>query len=284
MATSSSARKVAKLASRGKGKKVRFSGGTTFPAVMTIVCVAMLGLVAYSKVSVPGEETGVPQPGDDWVAAYAFRVCDEEFALTGTPDEVVLDASTGDPVKLGAGELATDRDGIIHYHPLEGGATGRRAKLGVFLDTYNVKLSNTVLSVPQEQVGAGATAEWDIDKAVFVGTPCEGEEPVLKVRVWNDYTSGEFEDMVTDFRNIRIKKNGMVFVIAVVPADKDYEIPRPASACDLEGWGAIGSGDLCGSGPDTTSVDTSTPGSTTPGSTAVETTTVATTTAPTTTG
>lgn len=269
---------------------MRFSGGTTFPAVMTVVCVLMLGLVAYAKASLPGEETGAPQPGDNWVAAYAFRVCDEEFALTGTPDEVALDASTGDPDKLGAGEVATDRDGIIHYHPVEGGATGKRAKLGVFLNIYKVKLSDDKLTVPQEQVGAGATAEWDVDEAIFVGTPCEGKEPVIKVRVWNDYTSGEFEDMVTDFGNIRLKKNGMVFVIAVVPSDKDYEIPRPASACDLENYGAIGSGSLCGSGPDTTSVDTTeatgstVPGSTTPG-TDVATTVAATgSTAPTTTG
>ena len=206
MATSSSARKVAKLASRGKGKKVRFSSGTTFPAVITIVCLLMIGLVVYAKASVPGEETGHPQAGEEWVASYAFRVCDEEFTLTGTPAELTKDASTGNPDSLSAGDVASSSDGIIHYHPQTGGATGRRAKLGVFLDAYKVKLSNTKLSVPQEQVGAGATAQWDVDDGAFVGTPCEGEDAVIKVRVWNDYTSGEFEDKVTDFRNVRIKK------------------------------------------------------------------------------
>ena len=70
MAPSSSARKVAKLASRGKGKKVRFSSGTTFPAIVVGVCVAMVALVAYAKISVPGEETGAPQPTDNWSIAY----------------------------------------------------------------------------------------------------------------------------------------------------------------------------------------------------------------------
>jgi hypothetical protein len=41
--SSSSAKKVAKLAQRGKGKKVRFQGGTLFPAV--VLAVVILGLL-----------------------------------------------------------------------------------------------------------------------------------------------------------------------------------------------------------------------------------------------
>lgn len=285
MATSSSAKKVAKLASRGKGKKVRFSGGTTFPTVITVVCLLMLGLIVYAKASIPGEETGKPQPGDEWVASYAFRVCDEEFTLSGTPDELLKDASTGNPDTLASGEVLSDSDGIIHYHPQEGGATGRKAKLGVFLSAYGVKLNNSKLDVPEAQIGAGETHVWDVDEDPFVGTSCEGEDATIKVRVWDDYTSGSFQDFVTDFSDLRITRNGMVFVIAVVPTDQDFEIPRPASVCDLENFGAIGSGDLCGNTTDTTSVDTTNPtGSTTPttGSspetTAVDTTAAATTT------
>ena len=44
MATSNSAKKVARLASRGKGKKVRFQSGTTFPAVVAIVSALMVVL------------------------------------------------------------------------------------------------------------------------------------------------------------------------------------------------------------------------------------------------
>ena len=32
----------------------------------------------------------------------------------------------------------SDADGIIHYHPKAGGATGRNARLGVFLNIYGV--------------------------------------------------------------------------------------------------------------------------------------------------
>jgi hypothetical protein len=238
VATSSSARKVAKLESRGKGKKVRFSSGTTFPAIVTATVLAMVALVAYAKISLPSEETGAPQPGDAWSIAYGIKVCDEWLPnLTGSAAELDKDASTGDLTAVVSG---TDRDGIIHYHAQTGGNTGGRAKLGVFLDVYDIKLTDTKLSLPASQMPEEPRS-WDIkDDDVFKGTSCEGEEAVLKVRVWNDYTSGEFFDNVTDFRNLRFKNNGMVFAIAVVP--RDAEIAKPDSAAKLAELGVIGAG------------------------------------------
>jgi hypothetical protein len=239
VATSSSARKVAKLASRGKGKKVRFSSGTTFPAIVAAAIVAMVVLVAYAKASLPSEETGAPQPTDAWSIAYGIKVCDEWLpSLTGTADELDDDASTGDLTRV---VTAPDRDGIIHYHAQPGGNTGGRAKLGVFLDVYDITLTDTKLELPASQVEAGETRSWDIeDDDVFKGTACEGEDAVLKVRVWNDFTTGEFFDNVTDFRNLRFNNNGMVFAIAVVP--NDTEIAKPDSANKLADLGVIGAG------------------------------------------
>ena len=54
MAPSSSAKKVAKLASRGKGKKVRFQGGTLFPLVIAIVVVLLGALIVYARQTRPG--------------------------------------------------------------------------------------------------------------------------------------------------------------------------------------------------------------------------------------
>lgn len=238
MAPSSSARKVAKLASRGKGKKVRFSSGTTFPAIVVATVVAMVALVAYAKISLPSQETGAPQPTDAWSIAYGIKVCDEWLPnLTGSAAELDKDASTGDLTAVASG---TDRDGIIHYHAQAGGNTGGRAKLGVFLDVYDIKLTDTKLSLPASQMPEEPRS-WDIkDDNVFKGTSCEGKEAVLKVRVWNDYTSGEFFDNVTDFRNLRFKTNGMVFAIAMVP--RDAEIAKPDSAAKLSELGVIGAG------------------------------------------
>lgn len=247
MAPSSSARKVAKLASRGKGKKVRFTSGTTFPTVVGAVLVAMVALIAYAKISLPGDEAGPPQPDDQWSMAYGIRICDTFLPhIEGTAAELTLDASTGDQTAVQSG---SDGDGIIHYHPQVGGNTGRKAKLGVFLDIYDVKLSSSKLEVPAELVGEGEPNSWDVDDSdVFDGTACEGQDAALIMRVWNDYSSGAFEDKVTDFRNQRFTRNGMIFVIAVVPESDDVEIPKPSHFCELEDLGAVGSGSACRTG------------------------------------
>ncbi|MFZ4719782.1 MAG: hypothetical protein ACOYMR_10175 [Ilumatobacteraceae bacterium] len=257
MASSSSAKKVAKLASRGKGKKVRFQSGTTFPVVVAIASVLMIVLVAYSRATVPGIETGPPQPTDNWSMAYGIRICDTWLPdLTGTEAELELDASTGDPSKVVNGPNA---DGIIHYHPQEGGATGRKARLGVFLDIYDVKLSDTKLELPASQVGEGEDRVWDTKSF-----KCNGKETQIRVRVWNDYTVGDFVDNVTNFRNLRFLNNGMVFSIAVVP--KGDDIPQPESTGTLTDLGVIGAGTVTTTTPAGGSTDSTTPTSDSTGS------------------
>ena len=233
MAPSSSANKVAKLASRGKGKRVRFQGGTTFPLILTVVAVLMVALIVYSRASIPSAESGAPQPGDTWSHAYGIRVCDEWLpSLTGTSAELTKDASTGDSTKVATG---SDADGIIHYHPQTGGATGRNARLGVFLNIYGVKLTDTTLELPASQVGPGETRKWDVKNF-----KCNGKSTQLIVRVWKDYTTGDFVNNVTDFKDLRFVNNGMVFSIAIVP--KGDDIPKPDSASKLADLGVIGSG------------------------------------------
>jgi hypothetical protein len=256
VAQSSSAKKVAKLASRGRGRKVRFSGGTTFPVVVTVIAAIMILLVVYSRASLPKVESGAPQPTDAWSMAYGIRVCDQTLPnLAGTSAEVSKDASTGDLTKVKTGN---DADGVIHYHAQTGGATGKKAKLGVFLDTYGVKLSDTALELPASQVGAGETRKWDTKNF-----KCNGKDTQIRVRVWKDYTTNDFIDNVTDFRNLRFTNNGMVFAIAIVP--KGADISKPASSSKLADLGVIGQGTVSS----TTTVPTgntlgSTTGDTTP--------------------
>jgi hypothetical protein len=267
VAQSSSAKKVAKLASRGKGRKVRFSGGTTFPVVVTVIAAIMILLVVYSRASLPKVESGAPQPTDVWSLAYGIRVCDQTLPnLSGTSAEVSKDASTGDLTKVKTGN---DADGIIHYHAQTGGATGKKAKLGVFLDTYGVKLSDTTLELPASQVGPSETRKWDTKNY-----KCNGKDTQIRVRVWKDYTTNDFIDNVTDFRNLRITNNGMVFAIAIVP--KGVDIPKPASSSKLADLGVIGQGTVSS----TTTVPTgntlgSTTGDTTPVTDGAASTTVA---------
>src|SRR4051794_32275091 len=156
----------------------------------------MFVLIGYSRATVPGVEAGPPLPTDNWSQAYGIRICDTWLPnLTGTADEKSLDASTGDLTKV---ESGPDADGIIHYHAQEGGATGHKARLGVFLDVYDVKISDTVLELPASQVGEGETRKWDT--ASF---KCDGKETQIRVRVWKDYTQNDFVDNVTNFRSLR---------------------------------------------------------------------------------
>ncbi|MEO5722890.1 MAG: hypothetical protein ABIQ39_16690 [Ilumatobacteraceae bacterium] len=253
MAPSSSANKVAKLASRGKGKKVRFQGGTVFPAIVAVIVIVMLGLVVYARASRPTDGSGPPRLGDHWHAAFGIYVCDHfEPKLLGSAEATSVDVA-GNTVYTNKNFQLTGihshGDGVIHYHPYGSKATGTRARLGVFLDTYNVKLNDTVLELPPDQGGM----KWDT-KSFKCGT----QDSQLKVRVWNDYSKpGEFHDYVTDFRNIRIDRNGMVFVVAVVPRGAD--IPQPDSAPKLPELGAVDGGATV-SVPASSNSETSTPG------------------------
>ena len=89
MGKSSSAKKVARLAQKGKGKKVRFQGGTVFPAVIVVVLLVGLGLVAYARQSAPsGNEA--PTVNDHWHVSYGFYGCDKYLPnLIGNKEDPV---------------------------------------------------------------------------------------------------------------------------------------------------------------------------------------------------
>jgi hypothetical protein len=264
--SSSSAKKVAKLASQGKGKKVRFQGGTVFPAIVAVVVILMLGLVVYARASRPTAGSGPPRLGDHWHAAYGFYVCDANDAsaaflpnLIGTKEEQTVDAA-GNTVYADKHfreyGIHSHGDGVIHYHPYTSRATGTRARLGVFLDAYNVKLTDTQLEFPPDQGG---------DKFDTATYKCNGQDAQIRVRVWNSFANpSQYVDYVTDFKNIRIDRNGMAFTIAIVPKGKD--IPQPPSAPKLPELGTVDGGDAitipaaAGSGVPDTGTGTAVPG------------------------
>lgn len=272
MASSSSAQKVAKLATRGKGKKVRFQGGTTFPVIVAVVGALLIGLIAYAKASLPDDGGGPPRLGDHWHAAYSFYACQDDGSyltlpnLKGNLEERGVDSVTGEEVLTNKAfsntGIHSHEDGVIHWHPYTSRATGQRAKLGVFLDNYDVELTDTKLALPAEQGGEV------FDTATY---KCDGKDTVIKVRIWDNYASDTFRDCVTDCTDTRVSKNGMVFVVAVVPAEGDVEIPKPAWAADLPSLGAADGGDpipSSGSTPGGTVPLVSVPGGSTPGTTA----------------
>jgi hypothetical protein len=297
VAPSTSARKVARLASKGKGKKIRFQGGTVFPAVVLIVVVALTALVVYARQSRPASGSGHPVVGDHWHAAYGMRVCDVTLPkLAGTKEDSAAYANIG---------VHSHGDGVIHYHPSTSRSTGNRAKLGVFLDMYGVKLSTNTLELPADQGGEKFTIKDSkleyakdgkpVDLASSPYAACAGKDMQLKVRVWAHFNKGDYQDYVTDLTGIRIRNDGMVFEIALVEKGTDVKPPDWAAnlpelgAADTTGGvptetvpGGVTADTTAGSAP-AASTPLTTVGGSTPGTAAVPE-TAASTSPPTTTG
>ena len=288
MVSSSSTKKAARLAQKGKGKKVRFQGGTLFPMIVLAILVVGLGTIVYARATVPAADASPPTADDHWHVAYGFSLCDQEgfVQLDGALEEV--DAS-GRPINndfLRTGVHSHD-DGVIHWHPYTSAATGKNATLGVFLENYGVELDDNSLQFPENQNGGKEFVEGE--------TKCpDGEDGELSVTVWqNPDDTSDGRRYVSGFDDIRIDKNSLVFTIAFQPRGTD--IAMPPSAANLEELGAVDQGATeppasvpSSTAPQGASPTGTAPGGTTPGSTAstARSTTSApsTTTAPTTTG
>ncbi len=230
MTSGSSAKRVARLAQKGKGKKVRFQGGTVFPGVMAAVIIAGLLLVAYARQSAPDSNTP-PTINDHWHLSYGFYVCDSFLPpLVGTKEQPI------DPDYLKYGVHSHD-DGVIHWHPAAF-ATGTRAKLDVFLKVYDIEVSQDKIAFPPDQNGG---QEYNVDDYKCKDEDGKEVTPQIKMVVWDRYDDpGNGRTLITDFGNLRIDRDGMAVTIAIVAPGVD--VPKPESAENLPELGAIDSG------------------------------------------
>jgi hypothetical protein len=275
--SSSSTKKAARLAQKGKGKKVRFQGGTLFPLVVLGVLVAGLALIVYSRVSRPEADASPPTINDHWHVAYGFDLCDfdTQQLLNGAKEEADSQGQLVNTDYLRTGVHSHD-DGVIHWHATTSASTGHNADLGVFLDVYDVGLSNDELDFPDDQLGGRDYIEGE--------TKCGDEDGTLIVAVWDNYTdTGDPTVYTSDFRNIRVDQNSMVMVVAFIPESEDpRDIEMPPWAADLPALGAVDQGQLPPNvGPDGSTpipdATAETPGSVPPGTATVATVTAATT-------
>ncbi len=243
MATSSSAKKVAKLAQKGKGKKVRFQGGTLFPLVVAGVVILFGALIVWARYTRPGPGEGEPTSNQHWHAALGFYVCDSkglkiEPNLTGILEDTDASGKLTNERYIRTG-IHSHGDGVMHWHPSASGvATGTNAKLKVFLANYGVSLTNTKLSFPANQ--GGETFEEGKTTCKVDGVE---KKASLKLWVWDNYANSSTADpsvYTTNMGDVRIKKDGMVFMIAFVP-DGTKPIP-PESAANLKALGAADGG------------------------------------------
>ena len=238
-----------------------------------IVGISIIGLVliVYSRSSIPDQNVP-PTVQDHWHASYGFYACDTWLPdLQGNKEE-----------KDSSGQLISDGfrrtgihshdDGVMHWHPYSSEATGRNAKLGVFLDVYGVKVTDTKIEFPADQ--GGAVYEEGVTKCTVDGKQVDGEVVVYAFAAYD--TPDDVTTYITNFDDIRIKNDGMAFSIVFAPAGTKPGLPP--SAASLPELGAADSASATTTVPatdasTTTVVDGSSPTSTVTSTTVADSTT-----------
>ncbi len=232
MAGSSSTRKAAKLANRSGGRGLRVQGGSIFPIAIMAVIVLGVASIVYARQTVPSADDSPPTINDHWHMAYGFEICGEWFQLEGDLEDRNSAGNFVNTNFLQTG-IHSHNDGVIHWHPYTSRAVGSRADLGVFLETYDIELTNDALRFPDNQLGGDDYVEGE--------TTCNGEDAELSVVVWENFTDTDDGDRyIADMNDIRVSSDQMVFSIAFVPRGEPVSMPPWASR--LPELGAIDAG------------------------------------------
>ena len=253
MGKASSAKKVARLAEKGRGKKVRMRGGSTFPIAIGIVVVLGVLVVAVSRHYSKADAAG-PTIGSHWHVAYGIYVCDKYIDPFKDNKE-----SSPEYQEL---QIHSHGDGVMHWHPGNEAAinrsTGKKARFKVFLDLYGVKVSDSKLTITGAELtppSDDVTYEEGKDTCDVNGKP---EKASLRTIVWDRYDKpNDRAARTSDLGDERIMKDQQVFVVAFV-ADSvaNADIPLPPWATDLPELGAV---DTAGGVPTTVPSDSTAP-------------------------
>ena len=211
---------MAKVAQSSSRTKVRGGGQVALGFYAIIFTVVVLGtlLVVYGRNTGRADASTRPVAfKDHWHAAYGVYACDKFLApFTNQADNIpnLPDQTVG---------IHSHADGIIHVHPFLSTASGRNAKLGVFLKVIPVKSSNTSFEFPD---GLGTFKN---------GDQCSGKSASWKLAVWDDANSTAAPKIyITDFANVRFTKDRMAFTLAFVTNDTDLTTLKPPSIPQLD--------------------------------------------------
>ncbi len=239
--TSSSTKKAARLAQKGKGQKVRFQGGALFPVAVALIFVLGFALVVYARESRPAADASAPTIDDHWHHAYGFYLCDQWVELSGDGED--QDAN-GRPTntKYARSGIHSHDDGLIHWHPFSSASIGRRAQLGVFLDVYDVELGDDTLQFPDDQraqlpVAFQETGLFENGETSCEITDADGnvttEDAQLSVTIWNNITdTDDGTTFIAGFDQIRLDMDAMAISIAFT-AD-GTTVDKPPSTAGFE--------------------------------------------------
>jgi hypothetical protein len=241
MGKASSAKRVARLAARGKGRKIRFQNGTTFPMAVAIVVILGCLLVGYARAASRSDASG-PTVGAHWHLGYGIYICDHYLSPFQDNKEDTTEYQTL--------QIHSHGDGVMHWHPSNELAinetTGRKAKFNVFLELYGVDLSDSKMTLTGSELdppGANEVYEEGVTKCNVNG---KDEDASLRTIVWDRYDLPDARTVRTaNLGDERIIEDQQVFVVAFVPDSvRSSDIPLPTWVTNLPELGAVDSGSL----------------------------------------
>jgi hypothetical protein len=213
VARSSSAQKIARLAEKGKGKKVRFQGGSVFPTVVFAVVLLGAVLIAYARQSGTPIDASVTAE-QKYATAFAFQNCDELVVLNQpdvaqlNPADIFASVTTETPAEIIG-------DGIVGWMP-QILAGQRKAKLETIFELYG-------LSVTDNTIEFNGTTISETD------TKCGDKDAVIGVNVWES-GSASSKLSIASFGGVKIDDQ-MTVVLSFAP--EGTEIARPSVADSL---------------------------------------------------
>ena len=214
MARTSSAKKIARLAEKGKGKKVRFQGGSVFPTIVLSVLILGAVLIAYARQSGTVVDASVTAE-QKFATAFAFFNCDALATDLEQPDAATLSPTDKFAAVTTENPAAIIGDGVVGWLP-QALAGQRKAKLETIFGLYGMTVTDDSITLKDKKI-----SETD--------TQCAGKDAKISVYVWE---SGSVESKlsIASFGGVKIDDQ-MTVVLAFAPDGTD--VPRPAVADSL---------------------------------------------------
>lgn len=211
MARSSSAHKISRLAQKGKGKKVRFQGGSVFPTVVLAVVILGSILVAYARQAAPPVDASVTAD-QQYALSFGVYYCDtfvEGFPVGPTD---LANVTAEEPAYIAG-------DGVVLWKP-QILAGERRAKLGTIFELYGLEVNDSSITFP-ESVNGGET----LDES---STTCGDEPATISVVSWRDaFDAADSKVSIASFDGVRLTSDNMAIVLAFTASGAD--VPQPTS-------------------------------------------------------
>ena len=215
MARTSSAKKIARLAEKGKGKKVRFQGGSVFPSVVLGVLVIGVVLIAYARQGGTVVDASVSAE-QKYATAFAFFNCDSLATDLNQADAATLNATDKFAAVTTENPSAIIGDGIVGWMP-QVLAGQRKAKLETIFALYGMTVTDDSITLK------------DGTKISESDTKCAEQDAVISVNVWES-GSASSQLSIASFGGVKIDDQ-MTVVLSFAP--EGTEITRPAVADSL---------------------------------------------------